>query len=87
VFQAAFTEALSVTTSPMWMGCMKVMRSAPAVTTRRRAWRTAAARDLVDELHDDAVHEARRVGVGQAHQCTSTLRRIGDGAHFHEALR
>ena len=46
------------------------------------------ARDLVDELHDDApVHEAGRVRVGRAHPVHEHAPRIGDGVRFHEALR
>ena len=42
VRQAAFTDALNVTSWPTWTGATKAMRSTPAVTTRCRLWRTAA---------------------------------------------
>ena len=42
VRQAALTEAVNVTSSPMWIGSRNVIRSMPAVTTRQRECRTAA---------------------------------------------
>ena len=42
VRHTALTLACSVTSSPMWTGSRKVMRSMPAVTTRWRQWRIAA---------------------------------------------
>jgi phage shock protein A len=76
VCQAAFTDALRVTTSPTWMGCRKVMRSAPAVTTRWRAWRTAARPATSSTSFmttPPCTKPAELASVGPI-QCTSTLR-------------
>ena len=79
VRQAALTEAVKVTSSPMWIGSWNVIRSMPAVTTRRRECRTAARPgDLVAELHHRAaVDEAGRVGVDDPHPAHEHRVRVG----------
>ena len=42
VRQAALTVARQVSSSPTWTGSVNVIRSIPAVTTRRPQWRIAA---------------------------------------------
>ena len=87
VCQTALTLAWKVTSSPTWMGTMKVMRSMLAVTTRRRrVFDGGEPGGLVAQLHDRAaVHEAGAVGVQRSHPVGERGVRVGGGARIHLA--